>query len=160
MEINALSAPLVHLWDLYIFLSWAGQPGGEARSTTHIHCDEPGGVGCPAHYKNIYKSQRRTKGALKAFISMLLELVQFGVLGGDQSNYLHALRAGFMGGRAFLPKAFWYEISLLFYVRTGVSFWLNSEVKIPKTHGAKWRHFLPKIFSKSRGLRHGGWNFF
>ena len=54
----------------------------------------------------IYKSQRRTKGALKAFISMLLELVQLGPWGGDQSNYLHALRAGFMGGRAFLAEGF------------------------------------------------------
>ena len=78
----------------------------EARSTTHIHCDEPGGVGCPAHDKNNNKSQRRTMGALKAFISMLLELVQFGVLGGDQNNYLHALRAGCMRGAGFFAEGF------------------------------------------------------
>ena len=51
-------------------------------------------------------------GALKAFISMLLELVQLGPWGGDQSNYLHALRAGFMGGRAFLAEGFlWWDLS-------------------------------------------------
>ena len=37
---------------------------------------------------------------------MLLELVQFGVLGGDQNNYLHALRAGFMGGAGFFAEGF------------------------------------------------------
>ena len=57
-------------------------------------------------------------GALKAFISMLLELVQFGALGGDQSNYLHALRAGFMGGRDFLSRRLftWDKIKCTFFL--------------------------------------------
>ena len=37
---------------------------------------------------------------------MLWELVQIGVLGGDQNNYLHALRAGFMRGAGFFSEGF------------------------------------------------------